>query len=52
MDPICISRVKDFSSPVVRSAVLIAPMLRLSKAKETKAQNESIKQALLQDVYR
>jgi hypothetical protein len=27
-------------------------MFRLSKAKETKAQNESIKQALLQDVYK
>jgi hypothetical protein len=45
-----ITRVKDFSSPVVRSAVLIAQYFRLSKAKETKVQNESIKQALLQDV--
>jgi hypothetical protein len=43
--------VKDFSSPVVRSAVLIAQCSRLSK-QETKAQNESIKQALLQDVYK
>jgi hypothetical protein len=48
-NPIFISRVKDFSSPVVRSSTY-SPMLRLSKAKETKAQNESIKQALLQDV--
>jgi hypothetical protein len=36
-------RVKDFSSPVVKSAVLMAPILPSVQSKETKVQNESIK---------
>jgi hypothetical protein len=36
---------------VVKSAVLMAPILP-SVQKETKVQNESIKQALLQGVYK
>jgi hypothetical protein len=35
---------------VVKSAVLMAPIL--PSVKETKVQNESIKQALLQGVYK